>query len=178
VLALEPPDTLGSRKDWSDMSIAVRSLLFTVVVPAAATVYIPWWVLNRGGPLPLPTGWHAVSLIAIGAALYLSCLWVFAIVGRGTPAPWDAPRRFVAVGPYEWVRNPMYIAVLLVVLGEAWLFLSTSLLLYAAALATAFHVFVIAYEEPTLRRSFEDTYARYVSTVPRWIPRPPRVSAT
>jgi len=162
---------------WPDLNIAVRSLLFTVVVPASAAVYIPWWILNRWGPLPFPTGWHAVSLIAIGAVLYLSCLWVFAVVGRGTPGPWDAPRRFVAVGPYKWVRNPMYIAVLLVVVGEAWLFLSASLLLYAVALAIAFHVFVIAYEEPTLRRSFGDTYERYVATVPRWKPRPPRTAA-
>jgi protein-S-isoprenylcysteine O-methyltransferase Ste14 len=68
--------------------------------------------------------WPAVVLIAAGAALYGACLWVFASVGRGTPGPWDAPRQFVAVGPYRWVRNPIYVAALLVMLGEAWLFLS------------------------------------------------------
>ncbi len=78
------------------------------------------------------------------------------------------------VGPYRWVRNPIYISALLVVLGEAWLFLSLPLLLYSAAMVIFFHLFVIGYEEPTLRRSFGETYVEYVRTVPRWIPCPPR----
>lgn len=92
----------------------------------------------------------------------------------GTPGPWDAPRRVVAVGPYRWVRNLIYVAALLVVVGECWLFVSLPLLAYAGAVAIFFHLFVIAYEEPTLRRSFGETYAEYRRTVPRWIPRPPR----
>jgi protein-S-isoprenylcysteine O-methyltransferase Ste14 len=98
----------------------------------------------------------------------------FATVGRGTPAPWDAPRRVVAVGPYRWVRNPIYVAALLVVVGEAWLFLSMALLVYAGAVAMFLHLLVIGYEEPTLGRRFGETYAEYRRTVPRWIPRPPR----
>jgi hypothetical protein len=69
--------------------------------------------------------------VAVGFALYLACLWLFATVGRGTPGPWDAPRRFVAVGPYRWVRNPIYLAALLVVIGEAYLFGSLPLLVYS-----------------------------------------------
>ena len=80
----------------------------------------------------------------------------------------------VAVGPYRWVRNPIYLAALLVVLGEAWLFLSLSLVAYAVAAAAFFHLFVIGYEEPTLRRTFGQIYSRYLRMVPRWIPRPPR----
>jgi protein-S-isoprenylcysteine O-methyltransferase Ste14 len=99
---------------------------------------------------------------------------LFAVVGRGTPGPWDAPRRFVAVGPYRWVRNPIYVAALLVVLGEAWLFLSLPLLVYAGTMAISCHLFVIAYEERTLRRRFGEAYVEYLRTVPRWIPRPPR----
>jgi protein-S-isoprenylcysteine O-methyltransferase Ste14 len=110
----------------------------------------------------------------VGAALYLLCLWVFATVGRGTPAPWDAPRRVVAVGPYRWVPNPIYIAALLVVVNEAWLFLSVPLLVYAGTVAILFHLLVIGYEEPTLRRRFGEIYAEYRRTVPRWIPRPRR----
>jgi len=75
------------------------------------------------------------------------------------------------VGPYRWVRNPIYIAALLVVLGEAWLFLSLSLLKYAVVMAIFFHLFVTGYEEPTLYRRFGETYAEYRRTVPRWIPR-------
>ncbi len=155
------------------MSLALRSVLFTVVVPGSGAVWIPWWILTRGGAITRPVAWYAVAFIAAGAGLYLWCLWLFASVGRGTPGPWDAPRRFVAVGPYRWVRNPIYIAALLVVLGEAWLFLSRSLLIYAGAMAIVCHVFVIGYEEPTLRRTFGETYAAYLRAVPRWIPRPP-----
>jgi protein-S-isoprenylcysteine O-methyltransferase Ste14 len=153
------------------MSLALRNLLFTVVVPGSGAVWIPWWILTRGGGTPEPVIWSAIACIVVGAALYLWCLWLFATVGRGTPGPWDAPRRFVAVGPYRWVRNPIYIAALLVVVGEAWLFLSLPLLVYAAAMAVLVHLFVIGYEEPTLRRSFGQTYVEYLRTVPRWIPR-------
>jgi protein-S-isoprenylcysteine O-methyltransferase Ste14 len=78
------------------------------------------------------------------------------------------------VGPYRWVRNPIYIAALLIVSGEAWLFLSPAVLLYAAGLAAAFHLFVIAYEEPHLRARFGEPYDAYRHTVSRWIPHPPR----
>jgi protein-S-isoprenylcysteine O-methyltransferase Ste14 len=153
------------------VSLALRNFLFSVVVPGSAAVLAPRWILTRGGASPTPTAWPAVVVIAVGAILYISCVWVFAVVGRGTPAPWDAPRRFVAAGPYRWVRNPIYIAALLVVLGEAWLFLSVSLLLYVGAMAIFFHLFVTGYEEPTLRRRFGQTYAEYFRTVGRWIPR-------
>jgi protein-S-isoprenylcysteine O-methyltransferase Ste14 len=156
------------------MSLLIRNLLFTVVVPGAGAVWVPWWILTRGGALPTPVAWYAASLIVLGVALYFWCVWVFATVGRGTPGPWDAPRRFVAVGPYRWVRNPIYISALLVIGGEAWLFLSAPLLLYAIAVAFGVHLFVIGYEEPTLRRTFGETYVQYLRTVPRWVPRPPR----
>ena len=106
--------------------------------------------------------------------MYAWCLSLFAIIGRGTPGPWDAPRRVVTDGPYRWVRNPIYIAAFLVVVGEAWLFLSLPLLLYAGALAVGVHLFVSGYEEPTLRRRFGDEYAAYQRRVRRWIPRPSR----
>jgi protein-S-isoprenylcysteine O-methyltransferase Ste14 len=156
------------------LGLVLRNLLFSLVVPGLGAVWIPWWILTRGGHPAAPAAWEAVAVIAAGAGLYLWCVWVFAAVGRGTPGPWDAPRRVVAAGPYRWVRNPIYIAALLVVMGEAWLFLSLPLLLYAGAMAICFHLFVICYEERTLLRRFGDAYAGYVRTVPRWIPRPPR----
>lgn len=156
------------------MSLLIRNLLFAIVVPGLGAVYVPWWILTHGGATPTPIAWYAIIFIAIGALLSLRCVWAFAVVGRGTPMPWDAPRRFVAIGPYRWVRNPIYISALLVVVGEAWLFLSPSLLLYGMGMAIFFHLFVIGYEEPTLRRRFGEAYAEYVRTVPRWIPRPPR----
>jgi protein-S-isoprenylcysteine O-methyltransferase Ste14 len=158
------------------MSLALRNLLFTVVVPGSGGVYVPWLILTRGGASPTPVAWPAGAVIAIGVGLYLWCLWVFAVVGRGTPGPWDPPRRLVAVGPYRWLRNPVYLAGMLIVLGQAWLFGSAALLLYAVVLAVAFHLLVIGYEEPRLRGQFGEQYETYRRTVSRWIPRPPRAS--
>ena len=156
------------------MSLALRNVLFSVVVPGVGGVLVPWWILSSGGGgTPAPVAWYAVVVIAAGAVLYLVCVSAFAVVGRGTPGLWDAPRRLVAVGPYRWVRNPIYLAALLAVLGEAWLFLSVPLLVYAGVMAIFFHLFVTGYEERTLRRTFSESYEQYIRTVPRWIPRPP-----
>jgi hypothetical protein len=125
----EPSDSLSpSPVPSRSVSLALRNLLFTIIVPGFGGVWMPWRILRRGHVVPKPVGRPALAFIAMGVALYFSCVWVFAIVGRGTPGPWDAPRRFVAVGPYRWVRNPIYIAALLIVFGEAWLFLSLPLL--------------------------------------------------
>jgi len=155
------------------LSLVVRNLLFTIVVPGLGGAWVPWWILTRHGGTATPAAWEAVPVIAAGIALYVWCVWNFATVGRGTPGLWDAPSRVVAVGPYRWVRNPIYVAALLIVLGEAWLFMSLWLLAYAGVMAVFFHLFVTGYEERTLRRRFGDTYLEYRHMVPRWIPRPP-----
>jgi protein-S-isoprenylcysteine O-methyltransferase Ste14 len=160
------------------LSLAVRNLVFTVVVPGLGGAWAPWWILTRDGRTAVPAVWAAAGVIAAGAALYVWCVWNFAAVGRGTPGPWDAPSRVVAAGPYRWVRNPIYLAALLVVLGEAWLFLSLPLLAYAGVMAVSFHLFVTGYEEPVLARRFGGDYAGYRHAVPRWIPRPPRHAST
>jgi protein-S-isoprenylcysteine O-methyltransferase Ste14 len=155
------------------LSLAARNLVFTIVVPGLGGAWVPWRILTRAGPAAA-SAWAAVPVIAAGVVLYAWCVWNFAAVGRGTPGPWDAPSRVVATGPYRWVRNPIYIAALLVVAGEAWLFTSLPLLAYAAAMAVCCHVFVVGYEERVLRRRFGRAYAEYQSTVGRWIPRAPR----
>src|SRR6516225_6632531 len=132
------------------LSLISRNLAFTIVVPGLGGVLVPWWILTHHGHAPSPATWEAIVVIAAGAALYVWCVWNFAAVGGGTPGPWDAPSRVVATGPYRWVRNPIYLAALLIVLGQAWLFLSPPLLAYAAAMALFFHLFVIGYEEPAL----------------------------
>ena len=155
-------------------SLIARNTVFTVVVPGLGGVWAPWEILTRGGRTAAPAAWEATGVIAAGAALYLWCVWNFAAVGRGTPGLWDAPRRVVAAGPYRWVRNPIYLAALVIVLGEAWLFMSLPLLEYAAAMAVFFHLFVIGWEEPRLRRRFGPAYLEYRRAVPRWLARPPR----
>ena len=143
------------------------------MVPAGAAAYIPWWILTSNGGTPHPIVWPAVALIAAGVALYFWCLWNFATRGRGTPGPWDPPRHFVASGPYRFVRNPMYIAVLLVIAGEALLFVSVQIAVYFIVFALFVHAFVLVYEEPTLHDMFGDEYDAYRRTVHRWIPRAP-----
>ena len=155
------------------MGLALRNLLFTAVVPGTGGVYLPWLILTRHGASPRPVAWYAAGVIAAGVVLYLRCLWAFAVVGRGTPGPWDPPRRVVAAGPYRWVRNPIYLAAMLIVLGEAWLFGSAALLLYAGVAAVAFQLLVVGYEEPRLRAQFGERYEAYRRTVSRWIPHPP-----
>jgi protein-S-isoprenylcysteine O-methyltransferase Ste14 len=159
------------------LSLLIRNLAFTVVVPGLGGALVPGWLLTRGGGPAghgaVPVAWEAVPVIVAGAALYLWCAWNFAAVGHGTPGPWDAPRRVVAHGPYRWVRNPIYLAALLVVLGEAGLFGSLRLLAYAGVLAVCFHLFVTGYEESALRRRFGPAYLAYRHTVPRWLPRRP-----
>ena len=154
------------------MSLAIRNVLFTFVVPGAGAVLIPWWILERHPTSA--TVWLAVVPIALGVALYVWCVWVFATVGRGTPGPWDAPRHLVAVGPYRWVRNPIYVGALAVILGEAWLFTSLPLLVYAGEAWVVCHLFVIGYEERALALRFGEDYADYRHAVPRWLPRPPQ----
>jgi protein-S-isoprenylcysteine O-methyltransferase Ste14 len=157
-------------------SLALRNLLFTVVIPGAGAVWFPWEILHglHGRSRAVAPFWPAVVVIAAGAALYAWCAWTFAATGGGTPGPWDAPRRVVGTGPYRWVRNPIYIGALLVIGGEAWLLSSVALMVYAGAMAVTFHLFVICYEERTLRRRFGPAYAEYTRTVSRWLPRPPR----
>jgi protein-S-isoprenylcysteine O-methyltransferase Ste14 len=148
------------------------------LVVASAFISLWAWValaverLERT-PAALPS-WAALPgavLMATGAMLALSCVAVFVTVGRGTPAPFDAPRRFVAVGPYAWVRNPMYIGGWLVLMGWALYRGSPLLLAFAVAWLGLAHLFVLGYEEPTLRDKFGADYERYLRAVPRWIPR-------
>jgi protein-S-isoprenylcysteine O-methyltransferase Ste14 len=159
------------------LSLILRNLAFTVAVPGLGGVWIPWLIVTGHGHTARPIAWEAVPVIAAGTGLYLWCLWNFASAGHGTPGPWDAPRRLVAAGPYRWMRNPIYVAALMIVGGEAWLFLSLPLLWYAAAMAAFFHLAITRYEEPALRRRFGAEYTEYRRTVPRWIPRPPRHSS-
>ena len=101
---------------------------------------------------------------------YIWTVWDFAATGKGTPAPVDTPKVLVSKGLYRIIRNPMYIAVLLVLLGEAIFFVSLALFIYTVLVWALFHLVVIYYEEPRLRKEFGAAYQKYCKTVPRWIP--------
>jgi len=109
------------------------------------------------------------TLICVGVAIYLWCAWDFVSKGLGTPAPIDAPRVLVVKGLYRFTRNPMYVGVSSMILGQSVYFGSARLLAYLACIVTAFHLFVRLYEEPTLRRLFGSQYDDYRQQVPRWL---------
>jgi protein-S-isoprenylcysteine O-methyltransferase Ste14 len=148
----------------------VKTLIFTVVVPGTVGVYIPYSLRGAGPHEVSALGLLGLAPLALGAGMYLWCAWDFATFGGGTPLPLDAPKRLVARGLYRFVRNPMYMGVWLAILGQALWFGSTAIMEYALATALMFHLFVIWYEEPTLRRKFGEPYAEYRKAVPRWIP--------
>ncbi|MBI2497769.1 MAG: isoprenylcysteine carboxylmethyltransferase family protein [Opitutae bacterium] len=159
------------------MWLFFKNLLFTLVVPGFVAGWVPFVYLLRGAALPDAwTARHgaAVPLLLAGAAVYLVCVWQFGTYGRGTPAPIDPPKRLVMRGPYRWVRNPMYLAMLLFVLGEAVFFRSPTLALYLVFLASAFQLFVVLFEEPALRRRHGAIYSDYCCSTKRWLPRPPQ----
>jgi protein-S-isoprenylcysteine O-methyltransferase Ste14 len=110
-------------------------------------------------------------LIAIGGVLVLETTARFALQGRGTPAPFAAPERFVARGSYRVVRNPMYVGVLALILGQALLLGRDVLLVWVAVAALLFHLFVVLHEEPELRKRFGAEYEHYCERVGRWLPR-------
>ena len=160
------------------MTVAQRTLLFTLAFPGTIVGLVPLWILHAR--LPPDQDWTSsraylgYALAAIGASVYGICTREFMKRGRGTPAPYDPPRELVATGLYRWVRNPMYVGIFTILAGEALVFGSRSLALYVVLLALGFHVRVAYFEERALERVFGDSYARYRATVPRWIPRPPR----
>jgi protein-S-isoprenylcysteine O-methyltransferase Ste14 len=135
-------------------------------------------LLRRYDPaigLTLPD-WAAavgVAVIAAGGAVGLACGCYFALRGVGTPAPFDPPREFVAVGPYRYVRNPMYVGGLLLLAGFGLVLRSPAIVLMAAGATVLAHLFVVLVEEPGLRNRFGESYQRYAASVNRWLPRPP-----
>ena len=150
-----------------------KTLIFTIIVPGAVIALIPYLLLSRNPDPFTHIGTFrifGVIPMAIGLAIYFRCAWDFASTGKGTPAPIDPPKHLVARGLYRYVRNPMYVGVLLTLLGEAWFFSSWTLAIYAAIVITWQHLFVVFYEEPALKRKFGESYSDYLARTPRWIP--------
>lgn len=145
------------------------------------TVFLAFWawialrvkLLDRGIGLSLPASTRIAGLVlmVLGAIVGLACVGAFVARGRGTPAPFDAPRVFVATGPYRYVRNPMYIGGLTLLAGLALYERSPSILLLTIMVFAVVHLLVLLYEEPQLKARFGVTYAEYCQVVPRWIPK-------
>jgi protein-S-isoprenylcysteine O-methyltransferase Ste14 len=156
-------------------SSVIGSTMFLLLAPGTVAGVVPWWI--AGWRLAPPMGgmgwlrWFGVGLIALGVPLLIDSFARFALQGRGTPAPVLPTEHLVVSGLYRYVRNPMYVGVMTVVLGQGLVLGSALVFGYAALLGLTFHVFIVAYEEPKLRRSFAAEYDRYCRNVSRWIPR-------
>lgn len=150
------------------------SAVFLVLAPGVVAVLIPWLISGWHEQAPLfgvpATRALGIVLIALGIPVVLDSFSRFALEGLGTPAPVLPTRMLVVRGFYRYVRNPMYLALVLIILGQGILLGDVGLLVYGLLAWIVTHVFVLLYEEPTLRKSFGTDYARYCASVPRWIP--------
>jgi protein-S-isoprenylcysteine O-methyltransferase Ste14 len=156
---------------------ALRAMVF-----ATGFIFLWGWVAlavhhgydgNFGFALPVWTRALGIASMVAGGALALACVATFVTRGEGTPAPFDPPRKFVAAGPYTFVRNPMYIGGFNVLLGFGLYEGSPAILLFALPWLLCAHLFVILYEEPHLRANFGTPYDAYYRSVRRWLPRLP-----
>jgi protein-S-isoprenylcysteine O-methyltransferase Ste14 len=156
--------------------VLVRATTYAALFIGFVLVYLPARFLSWSGiAAPATTGAPQVAgmiLVTIGTVIALSCVFTFVFIGKGTPAPFDPPRKLVIRGPYRFVRNPMYIGAGMTLGGAALFYESLSISIYIGVFFLITHLFVVLYEEPTLRRTFGDEYEAYCRRVRRWRPRP------
>ena len=159
------------------MMVLVRAITYATLFIGFVLVFLPAQVLSGAG-VAGPARFGAPQLAgltvgAAGAAVAVWCIVTFALLGRGTPAPFDPPRRLVVRGPYRYVRNPMYLGAGLALAGAALFYEAGALWAYAGGFLVLTHLFVVLYEEPTLRRTFGEDYETYCRHVRRWWPTTP-----
>lgn len=157
----------------TSIGLALRSILWTLLLPGLFAGYVPWRFFGLARvhlSFHNHVQWLGLLAVGLGAALLVTCIWEFARSGRGTLSPVDPPRELVVRGLYRYVRNPMYLSVTVIVLGEVLLTGSRPLLAYWAIWFVAVNLFVIGYEEPNLRGRFGESYEKYTREVGRWLP--------
>lgn len=157
------------------MAVFFRAITYAVLFVGVVLIYVPARLLSWSG-IVYPTAIETQQVIGMvmaiaGAVIAVWSIFTFASVGRGTPAPFDPPRRLVIQGPYRFVRNPMYIGAGLALGGAAFFYESLPLLSYTGIFLLIAHAFVVSYEEPTLRRTFGHEYEAYCRQVRQWWPR-------
>lgn len=157
------------------MFVLIRAFTYAALLVGLVLLFLPAGAVSWSG-ITRPAAIHVPQVIGMavgvgGAALALWCVIAFAFVGRGTPLPFDPPRRLVVRGPYRFVRNPMAIGVALALAGAALYYESIDLMTSTGLFVIVIHFLVVLYEEPTLRRTFGDEYEDYSRRVRRWWPR-------
>jgi protein-S-isoprenylcysteine O-methyltransferase Ste14 len=157
------------------MGLLFKNVAFTIIVPGTVTVLIPSGIVLARHSAPMADVWGLPQYLALlpmllSVLMYVRCVWDFATVGHGTPLVFDPPKSLVVRSLYRYVRNPMYLGVLLLLFGEAAFFAFVALLGYATAVFACFDLFVVLIEEPSLRHQFGASYKRYCQNVGRWMP--------
>jgi protein-S-isoprenylcysteine O-methyltransferase Ste14 len=151
------------------------TVFFLLIAPGTVAGLVPWWISAWQIRPPLlhffSFRWIGVFLIVAGVPVLLDSFARFALKGLGTPAPVVPTQHLVVSGLYRYVRNPMYLALAAVILGQGLLFGDARVLEYGLLVCLGFHLFVLFYEEPTLRRNFGAEYETFRTNVPRWVPR-------
>jgi protein-S-isoprenylcysteine O-methyltransferase Ste14 len=145
----------------------LRALIAFLVLPGIVGFLAPALLVRSIEPRTLRA--EGVAVFLAGFVVLVRCVRDFYVAGKGTLAPWDPPRHLVSVGLYRFSRNPMYVGVLLILIGWTLTFRSRSVLIYTAVVAILFHVRVVLYEERWLARTFPNEWPRFKSQVPRWI---------
>ena len=153
-----------------NVKMLVRAIFAVLVLPGVFAGLIPWWIV-QSDPARSRGLTAGTALMIVGVGILFWCVRDFLVVGKGTLAPWDAPKRLVIVGLYRFVRNPMYVGIILLLAG--WCLRSGSkwLWAYLVVLTIAFHLRVVLFEEPWLAREFPDDWNAYTRKVRRWLPR-------
>ena len=153
--------------------IWIKTIIFSILVPGVVTLFIPYCALKYTNSLdPIVFGVSeiiGIALMGLGLSIYLICVWNFAEIGKGTPAPIAPPHLLISRSLYKYSRNPMYIGIISILVGETLIFRSFILGGYTVLLFICFHLFVRYYEELALSRQFGAEYARYCREVPRWL---------
>jgi protein-S-isoprenylcysteine O-methyltransferase Ste14 len=156
------------------LSLLFRNLIFTILQPGIVAGLVPYWILKSKTPVSndqsLKLYQFAGEIVfTTGLIIMLYCIINFATRGKGTLSPIDPTKKLVITGLYKFSRNPMYIGVMIMLIGEAIFFRSADLWIYSAAIFAAFNLFIMFFEEPRLRKDFEKEYEQYCKKTRRWI---------
>jgi protein-S-isoprenylcysteine O-methyltransferase Ste14 len=156
------------------ISLFFRNLFFTILQPGLVAGLVPYWILGNKAGLSFikPLQFYqyvGILLFLIGLIIMFHCIFKFAVEGRGTLSPADPTNKLVIKGLYKFSRNPMYVGVTMILIGEAIFFYSYNLLIYLLFIFLAFNLFVLFVEEPRLRKDFKEEYSQYCRKVRRWL---------
>ena len=156
------------------LSLLLRNLFFTILQPGLVAALIPYWITGEKVKKIFSTPFQVfqyigILLLLIGLVIMFDCIIRFAVLGRGTLSPADPTKKLVIQGLYRFSRNPMYVGVMMILMGEVVFSQSSDLLIYLLCIFIAFNLFVVLVEEPRLRKDFGEDYIKYCQKVNRWV---------